>query len=337
MKIRLLTLLCSVMALFSITFVAAQSNVSIGVRGGATIPGFTGGQNDPVSEGYSTALRMGAGIFAEFKISETFSIQPMLEYSQQGAKRNGMQAMVATGSDPQLSGAFSQVGQQMSEQMNQTFQQMIGPMAPPVSVSVPTPDYLYANAKRDAKMDYLMLPILAKFGWNLGKTSPWRIYVDAGPYVGLLLNAKNIVSIDGSVYADKAGSPLVPSNAIMDAITNAIPPAILQMIPSDELSGVTAGAALASQSLSDEMTTNLSGTQDIKDQLHKFNWGLEGNVGLQYKINPRNKVFVEAGGNYGLMNIQKSTGKDANGTKQYLNGKNHIGAATVMLGYAFSL
>jgi len=333
MKIRLLTLLCSVMALFSITFATAQSKVSIGVRGGATIPGFTGGQGDPVSEGYSTALRMGAGIFAEFKISETFSIQPMLEYSQQGAKRNGMQAMVATGSDPELAGAFSQVGQQMSEQMNQTFQQMLGPMAPSVSVSVPTPDYLYANAKRDAKMDYLMLPVLAKFGWNLGKASPWRVYVDAGPYIGLLLNAKNIVSINGSVYADKAGNPLIPTSVITDAI----PSAILQMIPPTMLPTLTSGADQASQSLAAEMETNLSGTQDIKDQLHKLNWGLEGNVGLQYKINSRNKVFVEAGGNYGLMNIQKSTGKDADGTKQYLNGKNHIGAATVMVGYALSL
>jgi len=283
---------------------------------------------------------MGAGIFAEFKISELFSIQPMLEYSQQGAKRNGMQAMVATASNPQLAGAFQQVGGQMSTQINQAIQDNLGPLAslvPPVSVSVPVPDYLYANAKRDAKMDYLMLPVLAKFGWNLGKTSPWRVYVDAGPYIGLLLNAKNIVSINGSVSADKAGNPLVPSSVIMDAITNAIPSSMLPMIPSDMLSQITAGATQASQSLSDEMASNLSGNQDIKDQLNKLNWGLEGNIGLQYKINPRNKVFIEVGGNYGLMNIQKSTGTDANGKKQYLNGKNNIGAATAMIGYAYTL
>jgi len=325
-------LLSGVLAMFSMTL-AAQGKVSIGVRGGATIPGFTGGQGDPVSEGYSTALRMGAGIFAEFKINELFSIQPMLEYSQQGAKRNGMQAMVATGSDPQLAGAFSQVGEQMSAQINQTFQGLLGPMAPSVSVSVPVPDYLYANAKRDAKMDYLMLPVLAKFGWNLGKTSPWRVYVDAGPYVGLLLNAKDIVSINGSVYADKTGNPLIPTSVITDAI----PSAILQMIPPSMLPMLTNGADQASQSLSAEMVTNLSGTQDIKAQLNKFNWGLEGNVGLQYQVNPRHRVFIEVGGNYGLMNIQKSTGKNADGTKQYLNGKNHIGAATAMIGYAYTL
>ena len=321
-------LFSGVLALLSITFAFGQSNVTIGVRGGLTIPGLTGGAGDPVSNNYSTATRFGAGIFAEFKLSKLFSIQPMLEYSQEGANRNGMQALVATGTDPQLAGAFTQTGEQISAQMNQTFQQILGPLAPSVSVSVPTPDYLYANAKRNAKMDYLMLPVLAKFGWNFTKDSPWRVYVSAGPYIGLLLNAKNVVSIDGSVYADKAGNPLIPTSAITDAI----PSSIMQMIPQDMLPLLTGGADEASQSLSTAMASNLSGTQDIKNQLHTFNWGLEGNIGLQYQINQHNRVFLEAGGNYGLMNIQKSTG---NG--QYLNGKNHIGAATAMIGYGYTL
>ena len=301
MRIKLV-LLSGVLALFSVTLAVAQGNVSIGVRGGATIPGFTGGQGDPVSEGYSTALRMGAGIFAEFKISELFSIQPMLEYSQQGAKRNGMQAMVATASDPQLYGLI---------QSAMPVLQMVG-----VGDGATVPEYLYANAKRDAKMDYLMLPVLAKFGWNLGESSPWRVYVDAGPYIGLLLNAKNIVTGDGQVFIDKSG-------------TQALIPSALLQIPDPSVQPLVAGLQKASD--------GMFGNQDIKDQLNKLNWGLEGNVGLQYKINPRNKVFIEVGGNYGLMNIQKSTGTDANGKKEYLNGKNNIGAATAMIGYAYTL
>jgi len=320
-------------ALFSMTLAVAQGNVSIGVRGGATVPGFTGGKGNPVSEGYSTTLRKGGGIFVEFKISDLFSIQPMLEYSQQGAKRSGMQALVATGSDPQLAGAFSQAGAQMSAQINQTFQQLLGPLAPAVNVNVPVPGYLWADAKRNVKMDYLMLPVLAKFGRNFTKDSPWRIYVDAGPYVGLLVNAKNTVSMNGPVSSDKAGNPLISTKVITDAI----PSNILQMIPESMLPMLTAGANQASQSLSDGMGKNLSGTQDFKNQLHKFNWGFEANVGLQYHLNPQNKVFLELGGNYGMMNIQKSTGKDSAGKKQYLNGKNNNGAVTAMIGYAFTL
>jgi len=287
MKFRIV-FFSSFLALFSMTFAAAQSNVTIGVRGGLNVPGLTGGNGDPVSEGYSTTTRLGAAVFAEFKLSDLFSIQPMLEYSQEGAKRNGMQALIATASDAQLSGMF----------------------APLAQLGVTAPEYLYANAKRTAKMDYLMLPVLAKFGWNLGQNSPWRLYVDAGPYAGLLVNAKNIVSLEGSIYADKSGTPIIPNE-------------VMSMIPPEMLQQITGGLT--------QISNSLSGTQDIKDQLHKFNWGLEGNVGIQYQAN-RNRIFLEAGGNYGLMNIQKSTG---NGL--YLNGKNHIGALTVMLGYGYTL
>ena len=64
-------------------------------------------------------------------------------------------------------------------------------------------------------------------------------------------------------------------------------------------------------------------TRDIKDQLHKGNFGIEGDVGFAVNIGA-SKIFIEGGGNYGFLNIQK--GSD--------NGKNNIGAATVRVGYA---
>lgn len=316
MKFKSVLLSC-VSALFFVTFAAAQSNVSIGVRGGLTIPGLIGGAGDPVSSNYSTTSRFGAAVFAEFKINELFSIQPVLEYSQEGAKRNGMQALVATASNPQFAGAFSAAWQSALNDPNAS---QLANLPLPAGFPAP-PQYLYADAKRMAKMDYLMLPILAKFGWNFTKTSPWRAYVSAGPYVGLLINAKNAVKINGGVYADKSGGALIQ---LPSEVTSAIPPPMLPALTGavDQISG----------GLSANMASNMNRTEDIKDQLHPFNWGLEGNIGIHYQITNKNKVFVEIGGNYGMMNIQKSTG---NGL--YLNGKNHIGAATVMAGYAYSL
>jgi len=317
-------LLSGLLALLSVSFVYGQSdvtkkgNVTIGVRGGLTMPGFTGGSGDPVSEGYSTITRFGASVFAEIKFSQLFSIQPMLEYSQEGAKRNGMQALVATGANPQLAGAFTQAWQGALASAPELG--MLSQLGLPADFPT-APQYLYANANRNAKMDYLMLPVLAKFGWNFTKSSPWRVYVDAGPYIGLLLNAKNAVGINGSVYADQLGTALIQ---LPDAVTEQIPAAMLPTL--------TGAVAQISDGVAGQMATNLSGTQDFKDQLHTVNWGLEGNVGLQYQINLHNRVFVEVGGNYGLMNIQKSTG---NG--QYLNGKNNIGAATAMVGYGYTL
>ena len=67
-------------------------------------------------------------------------------------------------------------------------------------------------------------------------------------------------------------------------------------------------------------------TDDIKSQLNKTNFGVEGNAGVSYFIGKSN-IFIEGGFNYGFLNIQKGTA----------NGKNNTGAGTVSLGYAYTL
>jgi hypothetical protein len=68
------------------------------------------------------------------------------------------------------------------------------------------------------------------------------------------------------------------------------------------------------------------GSSVITKELNPVNAGVQGNVGIQYQYN-RHKFFIEAGGNYGFIRIQKEKS----------NGSNHIGAATVMLGYTIGL
>lgn len=362
---RLKTIVLSgAFALLSASFVAAQSqsqtqnygntqtknygNVSIGGRLGLTIPSFNGGGSYPLSQGFSSTERFGAAVFADFKISKMFSIQPMLEFAQEGAKRNGMQALVNT-SEPSFAandpyGAASQAASVAASQGLLAQYPALSAVPLPageniINVNAPAPDYLYADANSTTKMNYLMLPVLAKFGWNFTHNSPWRIYFDVGPYIALLVSAHNTVKMNGNggVYSDANGGALVQPQVSLS-------PTLTSMLPSSMLSAVTTGLSQMqsqlqtsmSSEMSDEMTQYLSGTQNIKDQLHKLNWGLEGNVGIQYQIN-RHKIFIEGGGNYGLMVIQKSTGKDANGKSEYLNGKNHIGAGTVMIGYAYTL
>lgn len=71
---------------------------------------------------------------------------------------------------------------------------------------------------------------------------------------------------------------------------------------------------------------SFNNTQQIKDQLHKINGGIEGNIGLNYNFGLSN-IFIEGGGNYGFLNIQKNS----------QNGKNNIGAATLSIGYSYWL
>ena len=65
---------------------------------------------------------------------------------------------------------------------------------------------------------------------------------------------------------------------------------------------------------------------DLKSEVHKGNFGIAGNVGFAYNFS-KSRIFIEAGGNYGLLNIQKDPA----------NGKNQIGAVIGRVGYAYSL
>ncbi len=236
---------------------ANAQNVAIGLRGGISIPDLSAGGSaqNPLNSGYSSRQGPDFGLFADFKVSSLFSIQPMVQYSSQGGKKDGFQAL-PTPSD--LAAAFQ-------------------------ARNEPVPTYLYANFNSEAKLNYLMIPILAKFGWDLGKKSPWRFYVDAGPFAGFLLNAHQDVTGSSVLYADQGKTQPVTPGAV-------------------------------------PLTTD----QNIKDQLHTFDLGIEGNLGFAYKIGPGN-IFIEGGGNYGFLNIQKGTA----------NGKNNTGAGTADIGYSF--
>lgn len=227
---------------------------AIGVKAGASIPNLTaaGGNQTPVNTGYSSRLGADASVFAEFKFSDLFSLQPMVEYSSQGGKKDGLQAIVTPGAIA----AMYPAGQ--------------------------APQYLYANYNSVARLNYLMVPILAKFGWNL-KKSPLRFYVDAGPFVSFLLSAHQVTSGESQFYTDAAGQQPFPGGQ-----------------------------------------QSFNATTDLKNQLHTVNMGAEANVGLSYKMG-LGSVFIEGGGNFGFINIQKVT----------QDGKNDTGAATVVVGYSY--
>ncbi len=65
---------------------------------------------------------------------------------------------------------------------------------------------------------------------------------------------------------------------------------------------------------------------NIKNQLHKVNAGIEGNIGLLYQMKS-SAFFVEAGGNYGFIDLQKNS----------QNGINHTGALIFRIGMFFRI
>ncbi len=257
----------SIQTIFGLSFVflfsfKAEAQWDLGLQGGISIPNLTGGgsDNNPLNTGYSSRLGPEFAVFGEYHVNSLFSLVPTIEYSSQGGKKNGLQAMPTP---TELAQYFEQQGMQ-------------------------APTYLYANFNSEAKLNYLMIPILAKFGWYTDAQKKFRISVAVGPYVGFLLSAKQVTSGNSDIYLDPGGNEPLP---------------------------------VGSQ--------NFDQTTDIKDQLNTTNFGVDGSVGIEYFLGAsrHDRIFFEAGGNYGFLNIQKGSA----------DGKNNTGAATLMLGYAYKL
>jgi len=254
---RTSTIWLYLVSLLFVPVIGNSQNTSLGIKAGISIPNLSasGSEQNPLNTGYSSRLGPEFSLFAEFSMSDLFSIETGIEYSSQGGKKNGMQAFPIP---PAYAGMF-----------------------PPGQV----PAYLYADFNSEAKLDYLMIPVLAKFGHSF-QNSSFRIYIDAGPFLGYLLSAKQVTSGNSQVYLDPEGTQPIPGGTV----------------PFDN-------------------------TQDIKDQLNTTNFGIEGHIGVSYNFGNASSILLEAGGNYGFLNIQKGSA----------NGKNNTGAATIVLGYGYTL
>ncbi|MBB3188443.1 porin family protein [Microbacter margulisiae] len=162
-----------------------ESNFTLGAFGGLNIPDLTGGGGNPLSANWSSRTGGAFGVTFNWYTSSHFAWRADLLYSSEGGKRDGMQALDASSINPQ----------------------------------VPAGTYFYANYNNESVLNYLELPVMAKYILPLSKTS--KFYIDFGPYVGLRLNAKQVTGGSSMVYADEAGTQPVSSQAVsFDASTS---------------------------------------------------------------------------------------------------------------------
>lgn len=231
----------------------AQNKYLLGIKAGIDIPNLA--PNDagysPVSKGWSSRLGPYFGVIGVYNINSKFGLQAEFNYSSQGGKKNGQQAM---------------------------------PVAyftnnPPAGVK----DYVYSNFNVNVKANYIEVPVMARFNQRLG--GKCNLIAAAGPYVGYLVTAKVGIKGTSNIYADESETtPLLPQ------------------------------------------AFNASGYQDIRDDVRKFNAGIQGNIGVAVKM-PLGNILLTVGGNYGFIPLQKNESL----------GKNNIGAANFTVGYLFNL
>jgi hypothetical protein len=152
-------------------------------------------------------------------------------------------------------------------------------------------DYLFANLNSVSKINYLQVPIMLKYNLPIAFKKKLSLFAQAGPYFGYMVSAKQTVQTDElHVYTDEEGK-------------DEISPFLVKPV---------FGATM------DTTINSLS-------ELHRFNIGIQGGIGLSYAFG-QGKIFIEGGGNYGFLYLQKDDE----------HGKNNIGAATILLGYALN-
>ncbi len=219
--------------------------VSIGFKGGFNIPNLTpGGSQNFLNSGYSSQLRADGGIYGEYHINKRFSISVGAEYSSQGG-------------------------------VTESFQTALN--------SFPPPENLYLNYQREVKLDYLLVPVLARYSWKKNKRSRLGLYTAIGPFAGYLLKARQFKTYSAT-FEDEARTKLIDE----------------EFLPDNQA--------------------------DIKNDMYTFNVGIEGFVGIAYNLTRNHTLFVEGGGNYGFLSIQKPIE----------NGKAFTGAGVVTFGYSYT-
>jgi hypothetical protein len=206
--------------------------VFLGVKGGLSIPDLKGGDT-PQSEGYTSRLAPVFGIYISYDISSHFVLLGEVLYAGQGGKRDGMQPIFAEN----LSG-----------------------------LPVPADMTLYADFNNNTILNYLEIPILARYSF-LGNKSGFNVCLDVGSYLGILLNATVKTNGTSIIYLDKQGT--MP----LEIAGNPLPP----------------------QSFDNEV--------DIFDKLNKINLGITGGLGMIYNFNGQELRF-DLRGAYGFIPIQ---------------------------------
>lgn len=206
--------------------------IKIGAHGGLSIPNIHDGDN-PFSKGYTSRQGPYFGLFAEYRLQPHITLRAEVNYASQGGKWDGLQPVIID---------------------------LPGLVLPPGML-------LYADFNNETILDYLEVPLLAGLTWG---EKPC-LFVNAGPYIGLLIRAKTITSGMSSLSIDDGGTPLL------------IPPDYQPLPP-----------------------FSFDATTDSKEDINDLSAGIAGGVGVAFPAGPGELVF-SARFSLGLTNIQADT------------------------------
>lgn len=239
-------------------------DVHVGFKAGVSVPNLVGGGDEEITRDYRSRTAFSFGGYIEYRVSPRFSIQPEINFAPQGGKRDGIQ-----------------------------------PVTQPIPGLPPPPgDYYYGDFKNTAKLNYIEVPVLFKYTQR--RSGP-RVYVNGGPYVGILLKATQETRGTSPLFIDRNGTPFeIPA-----------PPTL----SSTSLGGIPFPPI------------TWDADTDVTDSLNRVNFGVTGGGGIQFPVGD-NYFFIDARASYGLRTLQKNTATD---------GTSRTGNLVFSVGYAFKV
>jgi hypothetical protein len=258
-----------VLALVLLTSGSFAQETKMGIRLGVGLPNLKSTDDNIYSKDYETVAGFDGGIFLDYGLTENFSIKTELYYARKGGERNGMQPIPPAQMDPQLSA---------------------------LTGGVP----VYANFDNRAVFDYIGIPVLAKYEWNLG--DKWGVYANAGLYVEFILSPEQVTSGESKFYYDEAGTMPV------QIVANPQDPPEYWVIV-------------------DLPAQDMTATTDIDSDLADMDFGAMFGGGVTYALNDTSELLFDFRGSYGFIPLQNDT--DTYGTV-------HMGSFVFSLGYAYT-
>lgn len=147
--------------------------IKIGLKGGLSLPSLSDNSNNIYTEGFKSYVSFETGIFAEYGFSDLLSLQVEINYTIKGGKRSGLQPIP----EAQLEGQL------------------------PPDAPIPAGTVLYADFENKSALEYIEVPILAKFTFG----TDWKFFGNFGPYAGFLIGATQKTSGNSAIYADIPG------------------------------------------------------------------------------------------------------------------------------------
>ena len=224
-----------------IEFVSGQ-DWRLGVKAGLSVPRLRASKGDGFSSGYKSLMGPQTGIVAEYRFTNLFSLQTELNYSAQGGKKTGRQKINTA---------------------------ILAGLIPP---GITLPGFLYANFNSKVALNYLELPLMARFSFQTNASS--RISFYGGPYLGYLVTATGKSEGKSKIFTDAEQTT--------------------------ELTLLVAGNPIAVG------TQDLAMERDIIPECNRFNYGFQGGMAYTYELN-KWELFAAAGGTYGMKYLQKNS------------------------------